>query len=82
MLRSTQVSIKTPDEQAKLRVSGRPPTCWTDPASTVGVTTDDLDRICNDYIVKVQQTIPRMGYRGFPRPCALQSTTWFAMGSQ
>jgi methionyl aminopeptidase len=33
-----------------------------------GVTTDDLDRLCHDHIVKVQQAIPaNVGYRGFPK---------------
>ncbi|MDE1169360.1 MAG: type I methionyl aminopeptidase [Pseudomonas sp.] len=33
-----------------------------------GVTTDQLDQLCNDYIVKVQKTIPaNVGYHGFPK---------------
>lgn len=33
-----------------------------------GVTTDDLDRICHDYIVDVQAAIPApLNYRGFPK---------------
>lgn len=33
-----------------------------------GVTTDELDRICHDHIVKVQQAIPaNVGYHGFPK---------------
>src|SRR5881394_2221049 len=33
-----------------------------------GVTTDDLDRLCNEYIVNVQQAIPaNVNYRGFPK---------------
>ena len=33
-----------------------------------GVTTDELDRICHDHIVKVQQAIPaNIGYHGFPK---------------
>ena len=33
-----------------------------------GVTTEELDRICHDYIVKVQQAIPaNVNYRGFPK---------------
>ena len=71
MLRSTQVSIKTPEEQAKLRVSGRLAADVLDMIEahvTPGVSTDELDRICNDYIVRVQHTIPaNVGYRGFPK---------------
>jgi methionyl aminopeptidase len=33
-----------------------------------GVTTDELDRICHDYIVQELQAIPaNVGYRGFPK---------------
>lgn len=33
-----------------------------------GVTTDELDRICHDYIVNVQKAIPaNVGYHGFPK---------------
>ena len=33
-----------------------------------GVTTDELDRRCHDYIVEVQQAIPaNVGYRGYPK---------------
>ena len=33
-----------------------------------GVTTDELDRICHDYIVNEQQAIPApLNYRGFPK---------------
>ena len=33
-----------------------------------GVSTEELDRICHDYIVNVQKTIPaNVGYRGFPK---------------
>ncbi|WP_407309765.1 type I methionyl aminopeptidase [Pseudomonas sp. nanlin1] len=33
-----------------------------------GVSTDELDRLCNDYIVNVQKAIPaNVGYHGFPK---------------
>lgn len=33
-----------------------------------GVTTEELDRICHDYIVQVQKAIPaNVGYHGFPK---------------
>jgi methionyl aminopeptidase len=33
-----------------------------------GVTTDELDRLCHDYIVNVQQAIPaNVGYHGYPK---------------
>jgi methionyl aminopeptidase len=71
MLRSTQVSIKTLEEQAKLRISGRLAADVLDMIAehvVPGVSTDHLDQICNDYIVQVQHTVPaNVGYRGFPK---------------
>ena len=33
-----------------------------------GITTDELDRLCHDYIVDVLQAIPaNVGYHGFPK---------------
>jgi methionyl aminopeptidase len=33
-----------------------------------GVTTDELDRICHDFIVNEQQAVPApLNYRGFPK---------------
>jgi len=38
------------------------------PHVKAGVTTDQLDKICHDYIVNVQQAIPgNVGYHGFPK---------------
>ena len=71
MLQSTRVTIKTPEEVAKLRISGRLAADVLDFIGEhvrPGVTTDDLDRLCNDYIVRVQGSIPaNVGYRGFPK---------------
>ena len=71
MLRSTRVSIKTSEEQAKLRISGRLAADVLDmiaPHVVPGVTTDALDQLCNAFIVQAQQTIPaNVGYRGFPK---------------
>jgi len=71
MLRSTRVILKTPDEVAKLRVSGRLAADVLDFIGEhvqPGVSTDDLDRLCNDFIVNVQGVIPaNVGYRGFPK---------------
>ncbi len=65
------ITIKTPDEQAAMRVAGRLTADVLDmigPHIQPGVTTDDLDRICHDYIVDVQQAIPApLNYRGFPK---------------
>lgn len=71
MLRATQVNLKSPEEQQKLRVSGRLAADVLDMIGEhvrPGVSTDELDAICNDFIVRVQQTIPaNVGYHGFPK---------------
>ena len=65
------VTIKTPEEQDKMREAGRLAGQVLDmitPHVKPGVTTDELDRICNEYIVGVQKTIPaNVGYNGFPK---------------
>ena len=52
------VTIKTPEEQEKMRVAGRLAAEVLDMIGehvVPGVTTEELDRICHDYIVDVQQ---------------------------
>lgn len=65
------VTIKTPEEIEKMRVAGRLAAEVLDmiePHVQPGVTTDDLDRICHDYIVNEQHAIPApLNYRGFPK---------------
>lgn len=74
MLRATEpihVTIKTPDEQQKMRVAGRLAAEVLDMITehvVPGVTTEELDRLCHDHIVNVQQSIPaNVNYRGFPK---------------
>jgi methionyl aminopeptidase len=71
MLRSTQVSLKSPEAQEKLRVAGRLAADVLDMIGehvVPGISTEELDRICNDYIVNVQKITPaNVGYRGFPK---------------
>jgi methionyl aminopeptidase len=71
MLRDTQISLKSPEEQQKLRVAGALAASVLDMIGehvAPGVTTDELDRICHDYIVQELQAIPaNVGYRGFPK---------------
>jgi methionyl aminopeptidase len=66
-----RVSIKSPEEQTKMRVAGRLAADVLDMIGShvvPGVTTEELDRICYDYIVNVQGTIPaNLNYRGFPK---------------
>jgi len=65
------VSIKTNDEIEKMRVAGRLASEVLDMIEShvkVGVTTDELNTICHDYIVNVQEAIPApLDYRGFPK---------------
>lgn len=66
-----QVTIKTTDEIEKMRVAGR---LAADVLEMIGdhvkpgVTTEELDRICHDYIVNEQKAIPApLNYKGFPK---------------
>ncbi len=65
------ITIKTESEIQKMRVAGRLAADVLEmivPYVTPGVTTDDLDRICHDYMVNTQKTIPApLNYHGFPR---------------
>ena len=65
------VSIKTADEIAKMRVAGRLAAevlTMITPFVKAGITTDELDKICHDYIVNDQQAIPApLNYHGFPK---------------
>ena len=65
------IHLKTPEEIEKMRIAGRLAAEVLDiitPHVKPGVTTEELDRICNDHIVNVQGTIPaNVGYRGFPK---------------
>jgi methionyl aminopeptidase len=61
---------KTPEEIEKMRVAGRLAAEVLQvvaPHVKPGATTEELDRICHDHIVNVQQAIPaNVGYKGFP----------------
>ncbi len=65
------VAIKSADDIEKMRVAGRLASEVLDIVTEhvcPGVTTDELDRICNEHIVQRQHAIPaNVGYRGFPK---------------
>ena len=65
------VTIKTADEQDKMRIAGRLAADVLDLIGDYvkpGVTTGELDRICHEYITQVQDAIPApLNYRGFPK---------------
>jgi len=65
------VTIKTPEEIEKMRVAGRLAAEVLEMIEEhvkPGVTTGELDKICHDYIVNVQDAIPApLNYKGFPK---------------
>ena len=65
------VSIKTADDIAKMRIAGRLAAEVLEMIGEhvqIGVTTDELNTICHDYIVNVQKAIPApLNYNGFPK---------------
>ncbi|MEO0577195.1 MAG: type I methionyl aminopeptidase [Pseudomonadota bacterium] len=65
------ITLKTPDEQALMRTSGRLAADVLDMIGEYvvsGVTTAELDQRCHDYIVDVQDAVPApLNYKGFPK---------------
>lgn len=65
------VTIKSPEEQALMRVAGRKAADVLDMIGahvTHGVTTEELDRLCHEFIIDEQRAIPAcLNYRGFPK---------------
>lgn len=65
------ITLKSAAEIDKMRIAGRLAADvlkMIEPHVVPGVTTDQLDLICHDYIVNVQQAIPApLNYRGFPK---------------
>ncbi len=65
------IDIKSADEIEKMRIAGRLAAEVLDmiePYVKSGIRTDELDKICHDYIVDVQQAIPApLNYHGFPK---------------
>lgn len=65
------VTIKNAEEIEKMRVAGRLAAEvleMIEPHVQPGITTDELDQICHDYIVEKQQAIPApLNYHGFPK---------------
>jgi methionyl aminopeptidase len=65
------ITIKTPEEQDKMRVAGRLAADVLDMIGEhvrPGVATEEIDRICHEYIVNGLGAIPApLNYRGFPK---------------
>jgi methionyl aminopeptidase len=65
------ISIKTPEDIEKMRIAGRLAADvleMIEPFVKPGVTTNELNQICHDYIINEQQAIPApLNYHGFPK---------------
>ncbi len=65
------VHIKNQQEIEKMRIAGQlagEVLQMIRPHVKAGISTDELDQICHDYIVNVQKTIPApLNYHGFPK---------------
>jgi len=65
------IHIKSPEEIEKMRIAGRLAAEvleMIEPHVKPGITTNELDKICHDYIVNEQDAIPApLNYHGFPK---------------
>lgn len=65
------VQIKSPEEIEKMRIAGKLAADVLEmiaPHVKPGITTNELDRICHQYIVEEQKAIPApLNYHGFPK---------------
>lgn len=67
----SEIIIKTSEDIAKMRIAGKLAADVLEmigPHVREGVTTDELNQICHDYIVNEQKAIPApLNYHGFPK---------------
>lgn len=65
------ITIKTPEEQEKMRIAGRAAASvleMIEPYVQPNVTTEKLNQICHDYIINELKAIPApLNYNGFPK---------------
>ncbi len=65
------VTIKTPEEIEKMRTAGKLAADvleMIEPHVVPGITTNELDQICHDFMVNEQKVIPApLNYKGFPK---------------
>ena len=68
---NSSITIKTPEDIEKMRVVGRLAAEvleMIEPFVKAGITTDELNDICHDYIVNIQKATPApLNYNGFPK---------------
>lgn len=80
------ISIKTPEEIEKMRVAGRLAADVLEmiaPFVKPGVSTGELDRLCNDYIVNEQQAISAcLAITAIRNPYVSLLMKWCATGSR
>ncbi len=78
------IQTKTPDEIEKMRVAGRLAAEVLQivaPHVKPGVTTEELDRICYDHIIHVQQAVPaNVGYKGYPKTTCISANNVICHG--
>lgn len=70
MNEKNSIRIHTPDEFAKMRIAGRLGAEVLDmiePHVQPGITTEELDRICHEYILDNAAIPAPLGYRGYPK---------------
>ena len=67
----SEITIKTQKEIEKMRIAGRLAAEvleMIEPYVKPGITTEELDRICHDYIINTQKAIPApLNYHGYPK---------------
>lgn len=67
----TEITIKNSEDIEKMRIAGKLAAEVLEMIGSYvkeGVTTDELDQICHDYIVNVQDAIPApLNYHGYPK---------------
>ncbi len=65
------ITLKSLEDQQKMRLAGALAADVLDmigPHVQPGASTEELDRLCHDFIVQQQQAVPaNLGYRGFPK---------------
>ena len=65
------ILIKTSSEIEKMRFAGKLAAEvleMIEPHVIPGITTDELDQLCHDYIINIQKAVPApLNYRGFPK---------------
>ena len=65
------VTLKTPEQIAEMRVAGQLAAEVLEMIGAhvrPGISTEELDRLCHDYIVNEQSAIPApLGYKGYPK---------------